>query len=174
MKESITKITMAVTLALAGMSHNACADNNAQTVTSTVMASKTSTESSLEEVLKKIREVTSEGRSLYMQLDELAEKDYESAELVANELRENAIGALAIAEYLFQALPSTAVIQSLDRDSLQYKLCRAVAELRHGVKNLDSLIHQILSVSPEHCSDINGEALASLAANGTRAAAKWL
>jgi hypothetical protein len=76
-------------------------------------------------------------------------------------------------EFLFQALPDVSVIRSFPKDSMQYKLCRAVAEARHNAKNLDNLLNQILNVSPYRESNINHDALTLLAERGTRAAAKW-
>ena len=97
----------------------------------------------------------------------------EAAKMAAEGMRADIIGALAIAEFLFQALPDVSVIRSFPKDSMQYKLCRAVAEARHNAKNLDNLLNQILNVSPYRESNINHDALTLLAERGTRAAAKW-
>ncbi|HBW5495675.1 TPA: hypothetical protein MNC05_002257 [Klebsiella pneumoniae] len=173
MKESITKIAMVLALALSGITHESCAK---ETVCAQHIVAPGIGVSFSEEVMSninKMNEVTAEGRRLYAHIDELAERDYEAAKMAAEGMRADIIGALAIAEFLFQALPDVSVIRSFPKDSMQYKLCRAVAEARHNAKNLDNLLNQILNVSPYRESNINHDALTLLAERGTRAAAKW-
>ena len=173
MKESITNIAMVLALALSGIRHESCAK---ETVCAQHIVAPGIGVSFSEEVMSninKMNEVTAEGRRLYAHIDELAERDYEAAKMAAEGMRADIIGALAIAEFLFQALPDVSVIRSFPKDSMQYKLCRAVAEARHNAKNLDNLLNQILNVSPYRESNINHDALISLAERGTRAAAKW-
>ncbi|HBX6943554.1 TPA: hypothetical protein MYN98_004317 [Klebsiella quasipneumoniae subsp. similipneumoniae] len=173
MKESITKVAMVLALALSGITHESCAKEAVST--HHIVASGVGSLSN-EEVMSSIRQiqdVTAEGRKLYASLDALADIDFEAAKAAAEVMRADIIGALAIAEFLFQALPDVSVIRTFPKDSLRYKLCRAVAEARHNAKNLDDLLNQILSVSPNRETHVNPDALVQLAKLGTEAAAKW-
>jgi hypothetical protein len=115
MKESITKIAMVLALALSGITHESCAK---ETVCAQHIVAPGIGVSFSEEVMSninKMNEVTAEGRELYARIDELAERDYEAAKMAAEGMRADIIGALAIAEFLFQALPDVSVIRSFPK-----------------------------------------------------------
>lgn len=173
MKESITKVAMVLALALSGITHESCIKEAvcAQHIVVSGVGALSSEE--VMSNIKQMKDVTAEGRRLYASIDELADRDFEAAKVAAEGMRADIIGALAIAEFLFQALPDVSVIRTFSKDSLQYKLCRAVAEARHNAKNLDDLLNQILTVSPQRESNINHDALVLLAERGTKVAAKW-
>ncbi|ELP0880837.1 TPA: hypothetical protein RRJ08_004047 [Klebsiella pneumoniae] len=173
MKESITKVAMVLLFALSSIAQESCTKEAVST--HHIVASGVGTLSS-EEVMSSIRQlqdVTAEGRELYAHLDALADNNFEAAKVAAEGMRADIIGALAIADLLFEELPEVSVIRTFAKDSLRYKLCRAIAEARHNAKNLDDLLNQILSVSPIRESHVNSDALVHLAKLGTEAAAKW-
>lgn len=174
MKDSITKIAMVVALALSSLSHGSYAKDHPHERSAITSGANAPSLAELRESVGKIQEVTADGREIYARLDALAEHDFEQAKFAAEGLRADVIGSLAIAEFLFQALPEMSIIRSYDKNSTEYKLCRAVAEMRHGAKNLDNLVNQILTVSPLRESEISHAALAVLAASGTEASTKWL
>lgn len=173
-KENLTKISAAVVMAFSAMSHTANAEGSSTAPVAITSASGVLSRSYLEENIAQIQGVTREGRELYNKLSSMAENKYVAAEMAAIGLRDNVIGALAMAEFLKSCLPANELIRTMDKNSLEYKLCRAVAEMRNSAQSLDNLIRQILQVSPETKSNLNPEALISLASNGTKAANNWL
>lgn len=174
-KEKISNIPGAVVVALFSMSHMV-GGVSAQSVTPTVIttAAGKSPRHELGESVSLIQRVTAERRDLHQTLTELAETNYVAAEAMATELRDYIIGELAVAEFFHDHLPERAEIRVMNKSSMDYQLCRAVAEMRNSALSLDSLIRQVIQISQSKPSSINPEGIKHLAMTGTNAAKQWL
>lgn len=174
-KEKVSNIPRAVFLALFSMGHFT-GSVGAQLNTPNVITTEAGESSrlNLEDNLEQIKRVTEERRELHRVLTSLADTNYMAAEVMATDLRDYVIGELALAEWFKQGLPDSAEIRVMNKSSLEYRLCRAVAGMRNSALSLDSLIRQVLQSSPHKPSGIDPEAIKHLAVTGTNAANHWL
>jgi len=128
----------------------------------------------MEKDYKKIQDTLAAGREIYEHLNALVEQDIRVARIAADGLRDNTIGALALAESMFRELPSIDIIRKMDRSSMAYKYVRAIGSLRSESSALASLVRQITHVSSPHESDIDPEALTALANHGVKVSRLWV
>ncbi|EBH1886496.1 hypothetical protein FKD80_19310 [Salmonella enterica] len=129
--------------------------------------------SDVSELTVALNDVAKELRSSRIELTRYADSDFSGAIKVANEIRNHTIHVAGIAESFVLMLPEKNIIQSYERNSVEFGFFRAIKMVSIEIKNYLSLIDQITRTTEVRDSSINLSAMNHLLDSGNRAAAKW-
>ena len=127
----------------------------------------------ISELTVALNDVAEELRSSRIELARYADSDFAGAIKVASDIRNHTIHVAGIAESFVLMLPEKNIIQSYDRNSVEFAFFKAIKMVSLATKNYLSLIDQITRTSEVRDSGINLQAINHLLDSGNRAAAKW-
>ena len=120
-----------------------------------------------------LNDVAEELRSSRIELARYADSDLPGAVKVASDIRNHNIHVAGIAESFVLMLPEKNIVQSYDRNSVEFAFFKAIKMVSLATKNYLNLIDQITRTTEVRDSSINLSAMNHLLNSGNRAAAKW-